>query len=160
FNNLLTVINGYADLMLLALEDDHPMSEGIKQIRNAGAKGAELTRQLLAFGRKQVSQPQLCDLNSLIVEMQPMHGRVIAENIQFLVSLESSLGVIRADRSQIHQVLMNLAVNGQEAMPSGGNLTIQTRNVWVGLETRDQPGELGAKPFVLLQIRDTGVGMD
>jgi PAS domain S-box-containing protein len=160
FNNLLTVINGYADLICLQLGKDHPSRDGLQQIRNAGARGAELTQQLLAFGRKQISQPQPCDLNALIVEMQPMLRRVIGENIQLLISLDASLGAVRADRTQIHQVMMNLAVNGQEAMPEGGKLTIDTKNVWVGLEVRDQPGEPGAKPFVLLEVRDTGVGMD
>src|SRR5262249_59117112 len=108
FNNLLTIINGYADLLIPSHPEGHPTREGLTQIRSAGARGAELTQQLLAFGRKQASQPKPCNLNALIVETQPMLRRIIGENIQLLVSLDSSLGTVKADRSQMHQVLMNL----------------------------------------------------
>jgi two-component system, cell cycle sensor histidine kinase and response regulator CckA len=160
FNNLLTVINGYSELLLPELDESHPLREGLTQIKRAGARGAELTQQLLAFGRKQVSQPNPCSLNASIVEIQPMLRRVIGENIQLLISLDASLGTVKVDRSQMHQVLMNLAVNSQEAMPDGGKLTIETRNVWLGSSVRDTPGEPGARPFVLLEVRDTGIGMD
>src|SRR5882724_353540 len=160
FNNLLTVINGYSELLLKGLEEEHPLREGLSQIRNAGVRGAELTQQLLAFGRKQISQPHAFSLNALIVETQPMLRRVIGENIDLRISLAAELGTVKADRSQMHQVLMNLAINAQEAMPGGGTLAIETRNVWRGMATREEPGEPGAKPFALLRIRDTGIGID
>ncbi len=159
-NNLLTVINGYSDLILRGIDDRHPWREAVSQIKAAGARGAELTQQLLAFGRKQVSQPHAFSLNALIVETQPMLRRVIGENIDLRISLAAELGTVKADRSQMHQVLMNLSVNAQEAMPGGGTLSIETRNVWRGATFREEPGEPGAKPFALLRIRDTGIGID
>ncbi len=159
FNNLLTVINGYSDLLLNGLDAGNPLRHGLAEIHNAGRRGAELTQQLLAFSRKQVAQLRPLHLNALVQESQGMLHRVIGEDIRLVVSLDPQVGTIKGDRGQIHQVLMNLVVNGREAMPHGGTLTIETRSVYLGpglQESRDA----GARPYVLLRIGDTGVGMD
>jgi signal transduction histidine kinase/CheY-like chemotaxis protein len=151
FNNLLMVISGYSDLLLNNLDKRETLERGLGEIRRAGERGAELTQQLLAFSRKQVTQPRAIDLNALIRESQGMLQRVIGEDIELEISLEPTAWTIKADRGQLHQVLMNLVVNGRQAMPDGGVLVIQTSN-----ETfADPPGE-----YLHLRVRDTGVGMD
>ena len=149
FNNLLMVITGYSDLLL----DDATLAPGVRsglsQIRNAGERGAELTQQLLAFSRRQIGQPRALSLNSLIGESQGMLERVIGEDIKLVVRLDPEAWTIRADRGQIHQVLMNLVVNAREAMPAGGVLTIETGNA-----------SQAAGDFLRLCVRDTGMGMD
>jgi signal transduction histidine kinase/CheY-like chemotaxis protein len=149
FNNLLMIIMGHSELLLGddALTPD--VRSGLKEIRNAGERGAELTRQLLAFSRKQVGRPRALSLNSLIREAQGMLQRVIGEDIQLVVRLDPEAWTIRADHGQMHQVLMNLVVNAREAMPGGGVLTIETRNV------SQADGD-----FLRLSVGDTGVGMD
>jgi len=147
FNNLLTVINGYTDWMLRGMEPDNPLHAPLAQVRGAGEQCAELTQQLLAFSRKQVVRPSPLDLNRLIRESHGVLRRMIGDDIRIRTHLAPDLGIIQADRSQVNQVLMNLAVNAREAMPAGGVLTIETRNI-------DDP------PEVLLEIRDTGQGMD
>jgi PAS domain S-box-containing protein len=147
FNNLLTVINGYSDWILREMEPHSPFRERLAEIHEAGERCAELTQQLLAFGRKQIVRPGPLDLNLLIRESNSMLDRVIGDDIQVCTHLAPDLATIEADRSQMHQVLMNLAVNAREAMPAGGTLTIETRNL-------DDP------PEILLEIRDTGQGMD
>ncbi len=151
FNNLLTVINGYSEWLLREMTPDNPVRGPLLEIQSAGERGAELTQQLLAFSRKQVAQHRPLDLNALILESQTMLRRVIGEDIRFTLSLAPDLGIVKADRSQMHQVLMNLVINGREAMPEGGSLTIGTRNLELGQDSR---------AFVLLEIRDTGTGMD
>jgi PAS domain S-box-containing protein len=149
FNNLLMIIMGHSELLLGedALTPD--VRSGLKEIRSAGERGAELTRQLLAFSRKQVGRPRALSLNSLIRESQGMLQRVIGEDIQLVVRLDPEAWTIRADHGQMHQVLMNLVVNAREAMPGGGVLTIETRNV------SQADGD-----FLRLSVGDTGVGMD
>jgi two-component system cell cycle sensor histidine kinase/response regulator CckA len=147
FNNLLTVINGYSDWMLHEMEPNNPFRERLAEIHGAGERCAELTQQLLAFGRKQIARPGPLDLNRLIRESNSMLDRVIGDDIQVFTHLAPDLASIEADPSQMHQVLMNLAVNAREAMPAGGTLTIETSNL-------DEP------PEILLEIRDTGQGMD
>jgi PAS domain S-box-containing protein len=149
FNNLLMVILGYSDLLLAEPALAPGVRGGLNEIRNAGARGAELTQQLLAFSRKQIGQPRPLSLNSLIRESQGMLQRLIGEDIELAVSLDPEAWTIRADRGQMHQVLMNLVVNAREAMPGGGMLNIETRNL--SEETGD---------FLRLSVRDTGVGMD
>ena len=128
FNNLLMVITGYSDLLLGDATLAPGVRSGLSQIRNAGERGAELTQQLLAFSRRQIGQPRALSLNSLIGESQGMLQRVIGEDIELVVRLDPEAWTIRADRGQIHQVLMNLVVNAREAMPAGGVLTIETGN--------------------------------
>ncbi|HLK62640.1 MAG TPA: PAS domain S-box protein [Bryobacteraceae bacterium] len=159
FNNLLTVINGYSDLLLHGADAANPMRHGLQEIHSAGLRGAELTQQLLAFSRKQVAQLRPMNLNAVVQEFQGMLHRVIGEDIQLVVNLDPSVGSVKADRGQIHQVLMNLVVNGREAMPKGGTLTIESQSVLLapGLqETTDPTG----RPYAVLRIGDTGVGMD
>jgi PAS domain S-box-containing protein len=149
FNNLLMVITGYSDLLLGDPALASGVRQGLSEIRNAGDRGAELTQQLLAFSRKQIGQPRALSLNSLIRESLGMLQRVIGEDIELVVRLDSDAWTIRADRGQMHQVLMNLVVNAREAMPGGGVLTIETRNA----------SEAGGD-FLRLCVCDNGVGMD
>jgi PAS domain S-box-containing protein len=149
FNNLLMIIAGYSELLLGDPGLSPGVRAGLNEIRNAGDRGAELTRQLLAFSRKQVGQPRAMSMNSLIRESQSMLERVIGEDIELAVRLDPEAWTIRADRGQLHQVLMNLVVNAREAMPGGGVLTIETRNL-----------SEAAGDFLCLTVKDTGVGMD
>jgi PAS domain S-box-containing protein len=147
FNNLLTVINGYTDWMLGDMTPDNPFRSRLEEVRAAGAHCAELTQQLLAFSRKQVVRPGPLDLNKLVSESRGMLDRILGDDIRICTFLAQDLGTVTADRSQMYQVLMNLAVNAREAMPGGGTLTIETRNV-------TDP------PEVVLEMRDTGHGID
>src|ERR1017187_6163559 len=160
FNNLLTVINGYSDLLLHGLDAGTPLRHGLAEIHHAGMRGAELTRQLLAFSRKQVAQLRPLSLNALVHESEGMLHRLIGEDIRLVVSLDPSAGTIKGDRGQIHQVLMNLVVNGREAMPHGGTLTIETKNVYLGPGLQEERCGPAVRPYLLLRIGDTGVGMD
>jgi CheY-like chemotaxis protein len=147
FNNLLTVINGYSDWMLGDMAPNNPFRNRLEEVRAAGEHCAELTQQLLAFSRKQIVRPGPLNLNKLVSEARGMLDRILGDNIRVCTLLASDLGTVVADRSQMHQVLMNLAVNAREAMPGGGTLTIETRNV-------------AEPPEVMLEMRDTGHGMD
>ena len=120
FNNLLTVINGYSDLLLQQITPEDPIQEPISEIRKAGARAAALSRQLLVLSREQVVRPKVFDLNEVIGEVEKMLGGVLGEDIRIETSLSPSLGSIRADAGQFHQVLMNLIVNARDAMPGGG----------------------------------------
>jgi PAS domain S-box-containing protein len=151
FNNLLMVISGYSDLLLNSLDKPDTLQRGLCEIRRAGERGAELTQQLLAFSRRQPTQPRAMNMNALIRESQSMLRRVIGEDIDLAVTLDPAAWTVRADRGQMHQVLMNLVVNGRQAMPEGGVLSIETSNAMQG----DPPVEC-----LMLRIRDTGVGMD
>src|SRR5262249_46255461 len=129
FNNLLTVIKGYSELMLEELELADPLYCEVDEIKKAADRAAGLTRQLLAFSRQQVLAPRVLDLNSVIHNMERLLPRLLGEDIDLTTSLQSGLGHIKADPGQIEQVLMNLAVNARDAMPNGGQLTIETMNV-------------------------------
>jgi PAS domain S-box-containing protein len=160
FNNLLTVINGYSGLILNGLNVTDPLRPYAEEIGNAGSRAASLTRQLLAFSRKQVIEPRLLDLNSTIRDAMPMLQRLIGEDIALTTRLGDSLGQVIADPDQIHQVLMNLAANARDAMPDGGKLGVETANADLG------PGAVGTQPdavpgrYVLMRVTDTGHGMD
>ena len=160
FNNLLMVIAGYSDLLLSSLDKPEKLRHGLLEIKGAGERGAELTQQLLAFSRKQVTQPRVLNLNAIIQESQGLLQRVIGEDVRLVISLDAAAWTIKADRGQMHQVLMNLVVNGREAMPEGGRLTIETCNVYLGSDLQEEPEPGGAKPYLRLRIHDTGVGMD
>ena len=160
FNNLLTVIGAHSAFLMESLDSSDPQHEDAVATQQAGIRAAGLTRQLLAFSRKQILRPQVLDLNVILTETRTMLSRLLGEDIQIVTSLESGLSRVVADPSQIDQVVMNLAVNARDAMPEGGRLTICTRAVHVaahGGTTRSvvPPGE-----YVLLSIRDTGIGMD
>ena len=160
FNNLLTTIIGNADICLIQLDKDNPLREDVGEIKKAGERASALTRQLLAFSRKQVLHPQVLDLNDVISDMEKMLGRMIGEDLEVKSILESELGKIKIDPSQIEQVLMNLAVNARDAMPQGGKLTIKTSSVHLDRNFFQSQG-LGntAGPYVLLSVSDNGTGM-
>jgi PAS domain S-box-containing protein len=160
FNNLLTVINGYSDFVLQAIGPPDPLYPHIHEIKRAGERAASLTSQLLAFSRKQVIEPRPLDLNSIVNDAERMLERLIGEDIELVTRLDPELGQTMADRGQMDQVIMNLAVNARDAMPIGGKLEITTQNVEV------EPGSAVANPevpsgkFVLLTVTDNGMGMD
>jgi two-component system cell cycle sensor histidine kinase/response regulator CckA len=160
FNNLLTAITGYSDLSLRRLEAGHPLRRNLEEIKKAGERAATLTRQLLAFSRKQMLQPKVLDLNAVIVDMFKLLQRLIGEDIDLLSSLNSSLGQVKADPGQLQQVLMNLCVNARDAMPQGGKLTIKTSNIYVDEEYAKRHVSVQPGDYVLLSISDTGCGMD
>ena len=161
FNNLLTVINGYSDFLLKRLQAPDPLRAYATEIREAGKRAASLTKQLLAFSRKQVIEPKVLDLNAIIRESATMLQRLIGDDIVLETHLDSSLGQVMADPDQIHQVIMNLAVNARDAMPDGGALDVETLNVELGLEdnTTSCPGGSPGR-YVLMTVTDTGHGMD
>lgn len=159
FNNLLHVINGYSDLLLQQVGPDDPMREMLAEIRKAGELSASLTHQLLAFSRRQVLTPKPLNLNEVIGNIEKMLHRILGENVKLAVNLAPDLDILAADPSQIQQILLNLAVNARDAMPSGGTLTIQTSNREVGRD--DAPAIPGIPPgrYVVLSVQDTGCGM-
>jgi len=159
FNNLLTVINGYCDLIHDELPKEAPQRDLLQEVRLAGERAADLTRQLLAFSRKQLLQPRVVNLNHLIENMMKMLGRLIGEDILFDVVLAPSLGRVKADPGQIEQVLLNLVSNARDAMPGGGKLTIATRPLQVDENLAQRAS--GARPgsYIVLQVTDTGVGI-
>jgi len=159
FNNLLTVINGYCDRLGAALGDANPLRHDLDLIQRAGQRAAALTRQLLAFSRRQVLQPHVFDLNSVVHDIQMMLGRLLGEHITIATRLAPDLGAVRADPGQIEQVMMNLSINARDAMPDGGTLTVETHNVDLTAEDEPRAG-LKAGLYVALVIRDTGTGMD
>jgi PAS domain S-box-containing protein len=160
FNNLLGVILGHAELLLRRYGPEHPGAGALEQVRLAAERGARLTRQLLAFSRRQVLQPRVIDLNAVVRSLEPMLARLIGEDVQLVTVLADGLGRVRADEGQVEQVLMNLAVNARDAMPRGGRLTIETGN----LDPADggSPLHLDAPPGarVTITVSDTGHGMD
>jgi len=159
FNNLLGVIIGYSGVLKKSLDKAQPTYEYATEIEKAGQRAASLTRQLLAFSRQQVLTPSVLSLNSLVLDMEKMLPRLLGEDINVSLSLDGKLGNVKADPSQIEQVIMNLAVNARDAMLSGGKLHVQTANVEIDTAyTRDHPGsKVGS--YVMLAIADTGTGM-
>ena len=160
FNNLLTVINGYSQLLLSRLGSDAPDRAEIEEINTAGARAAALTRQLLAFSRKQVLQPRVLELNAVVTNMERMLHSMIRENIELRTVLLPQLGRVLADPGQIEQVIMNLAINARDAMPHGGRLTIETTNVELNEAYARRLLTVTPGPHVLLAVSDTGCGMD
>ena len=159
FNNLLTVIHGYSELLLNSLEQGSRFRQDVQEIINASDRASSLTRQLLAFSRKQVLQPQVLDLNADVSNMDKMLRRMIGEDIELVTLLAKDLGRVKADPGQIEQVILNLAVNAKDAMRSGGKLTIETANV--KLDENYARSRIGVTPgnYVMLSMSDTGVGM-
>jgi hypothetical protein len=159
FNNLLTVITGYTDLLLERLKNEDRLRRAVEEISKAGSRGASLTRQLLAFSRRQVLQPKVLDLNAVVANTEKMLRRLIGEDIELRTSLDPALGWVKADPGQMEQVLLNLAINARDAMPGGGRLTIETHNVeldqvYASRHTAVQPGD-----YVMLAVNDSGHGM-
>jgi len=162
FNNLLTTILGYAELALMQLGQGDPLYEHIIQIKNAGQKGASLTRQLLAFSRKEARRPELLDLNQAVAELEKILRRLIREDIELVINPEAGLGPVYMDPSQMDQIIMNLVVNARDAMPEGGTLTIETANVELDRAYFREHGIEESEPgsYVMLAVTDTGIGMD
>jgi PAS domain S-box-containing protein len=160
FNNLLTVITGYTELGMRRMDPADPFRKNLEQIKKAGDRAASLTRQLLAFSRKQMFQEKIVDLNSIVADMDKMLRRLIGEDIDLVSVLEPSLSRVKADPGQIEQVLLNLAVNARDAMPRGGKLTIETGHA--NLDEAYVKSHLTAKTgrYVMLAVSDTGTGMD
>jgi PAS domain S-box-containing protein len=155
FNNLLVAINGYAEFAIEAVHESDPMRKDLEEILRAGNRAAALTRQLLAFSRKQVMKPEIINLNDTVGGMEAMLHRLIGEDIEFQTRRADRLGSVLADPSQMEQVIMNLVVNARDAMPTGGRLIIETSNVSDdGAPTADSGG------WVVLSVADTGSGMD
>ncbi|MFN3322514.1 MAG: ATP-binding protein [Bryobacteraceae bacterium] len=158
FNNLLTVINGYAEVLLR-----NPSSAGcpeLEAIRKAGGRAAELTNQLLAFSRKQILQPRVLDLNSVIADFEDMVRRLLGADVDLVTDLGQDLKRIRADRVQIEQVILNLSVNARDAMPRGGRLLVTTRNAWLDAPLHAEHTVIPPGEYVWLRVEDEGFGMD
>jgi len=160
FNNLLNVINGYSELILDDLDEKSPVRRDLEEIREAGRRAAMLTSQLLAFGRKQIMQPEIVDLNELVAQMSTILRRLIGEDIEFSFIAHPELRPAKVDPGQIHQILMNLAINARDAMPQGGRLTIETSNADLDEAYAQRHSMIREGPYVMLAVSDNGSGMD
>ena len=159
FNNYLTVIKGYSELSRVELKEGDTLRGNIDEIQNAAERAASLTRQLLAFSRRQVMEIKVLDLNTILRDLDKMLRRVIGEDIELITLLAEDLGRARADVGQIEQVIMNLAVNAKDAMPSGGKLTIETANVELDESYARSHVDVKHGRYVMFSVSDTGVGM-
>jgi signal transduction histidine kinase/ActR/RegA family two-component response regulator len=159
FNNLLTVISGHSELMMMQIKSKSLPAESVEEIHSAAQRAAQLTRQLLAFSRKQVLQPKVLDLNDVVLGMEKMARRLIGEDVELRTALKKPLGRITADPGQIEQLIMNLVVNARDAMPRGGRLLIETDDVTLDWDGGAKNRQLEAGDYVMLAITDTGIGM-
>jgi signal transduction histidine kinase len=159
FNNILTAIGGYSDLLLADLPEGDPRRRDVEEIHEATERAAGLTQQLLAFSRRQVLQPKVVDLNALVTDIEKLLRRLIGEDILFATVLQPRLGNVRADPGKLEQVIVNLAVNARDAMPDGGRLTIETRNVQLDESYAVDHPSVQPGRYVLLAVTDSGVGM-
>ena len=160
FNNLLTVIKAYSGIIADQMDDSNPLKVDVGEIQRAAGRASSLTQQLLAFSRKQVLEPGVLDLNTISRELEPMVRRLIGDDIQVVLRLDDTIGKVKADRSQVEQVLINLIVNARDAMPGGGTVSIETANVelsdsYARLRPVVAPGK-----YVMIAVSDTGEGMD
>jgi PAS domain S-box-containing protein len=160
FNNILTIINGLTELVMTSTSANSPAMKHLHQIARAGDRAAALTRQLLAFSRKQILQPVVLDLNALIVEAVRMLQRLLGEHIDLTTSLDPMLYRVKADPGQIEQILVNLLVNARDAMPQGGSIKLQTYNVELDEPFAREREEVRPGSYVMLAVTDTGCGMD
>ncbi|MFN8187089.1 MAG: ATP-binding protein [Gaiellales bacterium] len=159
FNNLLTAIQGYGELALSRLEPDDPQRRDLEEIQRAAERAAALTRQLLAFGRRRLLQPQAIDVNAVVSDIEMMLRRLIGEDVELVTDLDPELGTVRADAGHVEQVLMNLAVNARDAMRDGGRLEITTRSIDRAPKGIARELDLPPGPYVVLAVSDTGRGM-
>jgi two-component system cell cycle sensor histidine kinase/response regulator CckA len=160
FNNLLSVILSYSETLLEDIPENDPMRDDVEEIRKAGYRASELTRQLLLFSRRQVSEAKLLDLNEVVAGTDKMLRRLVGADIDFHTIQTPALGQVRADPGGIEQVILNLVVNARDAMPTGGKLTVETCNVVLDEEYARQHVGARAGPHVMLAVSDTGSGMD
>ncbi|OFX14520.1 MAG: hypothetical protein A2516_07200 [Alphaproteobacteria bacterium RIFOXYD12_FULL_60_8] len=160
FNNLLTVILGYGGFLQRALPESNPLRRHVDQVNTAAQRASALTRQLLAFSRKQVLKPEVIDINGVVQGLEPMLHRLIGENIRIDVKCAADLGKVKFDPGQIEQVLMNLVVNARDAMPDGGTISIETANVELDAGYVKTHAEAQIGPHVALYVSDSGTGMD
>jgi PAS domain S-box-containing protein len=160
FNNLLMVVKGHAQLLFDRMPKDPSLHHSVQQMERAADRAASLTRQLLAFSRKQVLQPRVLDMNDVVTSMIKMFSRVIGENIEMAFVPGANLGRTKADPGQIEQVLLNLVVNARDAMPTGGRLTIETSNVQLDRSYAAGHASVEPGPYIMLTVTDTGCGMD
>ena len=160
FNNLVTIIIGYSQLLLDRLGSDARLRGHINEVLNAGNRAASLTRQLLAFSRQQVLELRVLDLNTIVANMDKMLRRLISEDIELATHLEPDLGRVKADPGQVEQVIMNLAVNARDAIPQGGHLTLETANVDLDEGYARSHATVLPGHYVMLAVNDSGIGMD
>ncbi len=160
FNNLLTAIQGYSTMLRDQLSERGIVSDKLEQIERSAQRAAELTRQLLAFSRRQILEVKVINLNNLIQDMEGMLSRLIGENIELVTVLDQRLGNVKGDPAQLGQIILNLAVNGRDAMPKGGRLTIETTNAVIDATYSHTHGEPSPGTYVTLSVTDTGEGMD
>jgi PAS domain S-box-containing protein len=159
FNNLLTVINGYSGMLLDELDSADPARASVTQILDAGERAASLTRQILAYSRKQVLEPNVWNLNTIVAEMTSMIGRLVGEDVSFVTSLVHDKSLVLVDRGQVEQIILNLVVNARDAMPNGGKLTIETGVAVLDEQYVSTHLEVTPGPHVMLAVTDTGQGM-
>jgi PAS domain S-box-containing protein len=160
FNNLLTAIIGYSQLLLSRLEAGNPMQEELEEIKKAGERAASLTRQLLAFSRKELLQPQVLDLNDLVANLDKMLRRLIGEDIELVTIFGPRLELVEADPAQLEQVVLNLVVNARDAMPQGGKIVIETTNLELDEAYAQQHVAVSPGRYVMLAVSDHGCGMN
>jgi PAS domain S-box-containing protein len=160
FNNLLTAIIGYSDFALRKMRANNPIRRDIEEIKKAANRAASLTRQLLAFSRKQILKPEVLDLNLVVGDMHKMLERLIGEDIDLVTTLGSDADQVKADRGQLEQIIMNLVVNARDAMPFGGSVTIETANVVFDEAYTSEHVPVKPGKYVMLAVSDTGLGMD
>jgi hypothetical protein len=159
FNNILTVVLGESEMALADLPSDHPLRDPLQEIHDAGTRAGGLTRQLLAFSRKQIIEPVIFNLNELVIGVDKMLQRLIGEDVELVTRTPSDPVVVNADRGQIEQVLMNLAVNARDAMPQGGQLVIETDNITLDEDYALSHADVDAGDYALISVSDTGTGM-
>jgi len=160
FNNLLTAIAGYCEFLLEDLDVSDPHRNDVDEIKKASDRAAGLTRQLLAFSHRQILAPQVLDLNRVVAQMEKLLGRLIGADVKLIMALDPALAPVKADPSQVEQVILNLIVNARDAMPEGGTITIRTANVRIGTSQLSMSSPLKPGTYVMLAVSDTGVGMD
>ena len=160
FNNLLTVIGAHTTFLLESVDSSDARHGDVEEIQKASTRAAGLTRQLLAFSRKQILKPRVLDLNAIIAEASKMLARLLGEDIEIVTNLAPDLGAVLADATQLDQVLVNLAVNARDAMPEGGVLTIASRNAKISDDVHNAHRVIPAGDYTLLEVNDTGIGMD
>src|SRR5436305_3812806 len=160
FNNILTAITGHAELLLEDLGLHDPRRADVDEIRRSAERAAGLTRQLLAFSRQQVLQPKVVDVNALVLDMDKLLRRLIGEDVELATVLDPALGRVKADPGQLEQVIVNLAVNARDAMPDGGKLTLETRNIDLDSSYTLEHSLVKPGPYVQLTVSDSGIGMD